>query len=175
MFWEQTISLLSVTYRLCWVCDWLAFDLAICHINYSGDVDLLYEDQDLNCYFCCRYIANICSTCKQILVWIVISCYWEELRHTVFLDFFLKTNRLKCDFWQNVFVSYEAQVQSPPSTFFSVVHVLKRTEWIHKVVMLKYMNQWSDKARQFTLTSMCSVFALEEGIYTSFILCVMCW
>lgn len=68
------------------------------------------------------------------------------------------------------------KVPSPLSTYryFSVVHVLKRTEWIHKVVILKYMNQWSDKARQFTLTSLCSVFALEEGIYTSFILCVMC-
>lgn len=66
------------------------------------------------------------------------------------------------------------KVPSPLSTYCSVVHVLKCTEWIHKVVMLKYMNQWSDKARQFTLTSQCSVFALEEGIYTSFILCVMC-
>lgn len=75
VLWTDYFSVICYI-RLCWVCDWLAFDLAICHINYSGDVDLLYEDQDLNCFFCCRYIANICSTCKQILVWIVISCYW---------------------------------------------------------------------------------------------------
>lgn len=70
MFCEQTISLLSVTYRLCWVCDWLAFDLAICHINYSGDVDLLYEDQD--------FAADI----LQIYV-VHVSRFWFELSFLV--------------------------------------------------------------------------------------------
>lgn len=163
------------------MCDWLAFDWAICHINYSGDVDLLYEDQDLNCYFCCRYIANICSTGlnRHFLLLIRVKTHCIS-------GFLKKQNNIKmcilskciCFIWGTHKVETSYKVPSPLSTYFSVVHVLKCTEWIHKVVMLKYMNQWSDKARQFTLTSLCSVFALEEGIstvYTSFILCVMCW
>lgn len=58
------------------------------------------------------------------------------------------------------------KVQSPLSTYFSVVHVLKCTEWIHKVVMLKFMNQWSDKARQLSLHShLCVLCLLWKKVY----------
>lgn len=138
----------------------------------------------LTCYMRTKiWIVIFAADILQIYV-VHVSRFWFEFNcHFLLLirvkthcisGFFLKNKQIKmwflakciCFIWGTHKVETSYKVQSPLSTYFSVVHVLKCTEWIHKVVMLKFMNQWSDKARQLSLHShLCVLCLLWKKVY----------
>lgn len=106
----------------------------------------------MTCYMMAKIWIVIFADILQIYVisrfWFKLSLLVIDKTHCISRFFFKWNNRFEsafCMFCQNVFVSCEAlkkwkqvikfSLHSP----LSVVHVLKYTERIHKVVMLKYM------------------------------------